>query len=220
MVVGIWTALAYTPCFLLGMALWHRQWHFTGQQALLSLAGFAIAGAVVASHPNLQSFLFRHLPNPVHEDWFGMVWVAFLIPALGWVLGQKSSQTDRRLGDLSYALYLVHWPVITMVRPGLLPLDMTDRGILLSIIFATSLFFFMLIDRPLDACRRKLIARLMTNQSRRTSLSKDAIGAKATGWISSRNGSKLAPFALNDLPRPPPSTRPDPSFGSKKIRGS
>lgn len=89
-----------------------------------------------------------------------MVWTALLLPYLAWQLRQTSAGSDRMLGDFSYALYLLHWPVIALIRPYLWPLDMLDRCVLLVLITAIAALFFKGIDRPANRARLTFIARL------------------------------------------------------------
>lgn len=157
---GIWTILSYLPCFLGGMLLYLRPTVVSRRVAGLSVLVFALAGVAAWVHPGLQSFLIRTQPTSWPEDWFGMVWTALLLPYLAWQLRQTSAGSDRMLGDFSYALYLLHWPVIALIRPYLWPLDMLDRCVLLVLITAIAALFFKGIDRPANRARLTFIARL------------------------------------------------------------
>ncbi|MGB3408688.1 MAG: acyltransferase [Jannaschia sp.] len=157
---GVWTVLSYLPSFCLGMFIWHVRMRASTRHALASLLVFGIAGLVVALVPDLRPLLLKTVAAPVHEDWFGMVWVAMLMPFLAWNVAQRSGPMDMHLGNYSYALYITHWPVIAFLRPVLEPLSLLDRGVILVVVIVVSTLFYMTVDRGWEALRRHLIGRM------------------------------------------------------------
>ncbi len=157
---GIWTALSYAPCFMAGMAAARMRLAVSRAQAHLSVAVFLLAGISAALMPATQAYLIRTAATPWPSDWFGMIWTALLLPYAIWLLTQPSSRADRARGDFSYAIYLIHWPVIALVRPYLWPLSPVDLCLVLAAILAASGLFFAAIDRPANRLRLKLVARL------------------------------------------------------------
>lgn len=157
---GIWTALSYAPCFIAGMAIARTGFVVTRGQARWSLTLFVIAGLLVAMLPQTNAYLIRTAPTTWPSDWFGMLWTALLLPYLAWLLPQTSTRADRMRGDFSYALYLIHWPVIAVVRPHLWPLELLDLCLMLVAILTVSGLFFSLIDRPANRLRGRLVAKL------------------------------------------------------------
>ena len=157
---GLWSVLSYLPPFVIGTLIWHLRARPSGRLALLSVGLFWAIGLWVALTPYLQPLLLRNVDGPFNEDWFGMVWIAVLTPLVIWNVQQESGAFDVHMGNFSYALYITHWPVIALMRPVLQPLSLIDRGVILLIIAAVSLLFYVTIDRGWEHLRRKTIYAL------------------------------------------------------------
>ena len=161
---GLWSVFSYLPPFMIGALVWHLRIKPSGRQAMLGVCLFLAIGLGVALTPYLRPLLLRDIDGPFNEDWFGMVWIMTLIPLLTWNVQQKSDSFDMHLGNFSYALYITHWPVIALMRPVFLPLSLADRGIILLIIAAVSLLFYVAVDRSLEHLRRRTVLALSQSQ--------------------------------------------------------
>lgn len=114
---GLVTALFYLPTFAAGIWLAQSRWQATGGQAIASLLLFVVAGVALVLMPETNAVVIKSgSDQPVFEVRLGhLLWPMLLVPAVAWSVHQYSSARDRWAGDLSYSLYLVHTPVITVM---------------------------------------------------------------------------------------------------------
>lgn len=157
---GFWSVLSYMPPFLIGALIWHFRIKPSGRLAALSLIAFALVGLSVALLPDLAPLLSSSTPSPFNEDWFGMAWVSVLTPFVIWNVQQKSGKFDMHLGNYAYSLYIIHWPVIVMMRPLFNALSLLDRVLILGVIVLISSAFYILVDRNWEKLRRNLLPGL------------------------------------------------------------
>jgi peptidoglycan/LPS O-acetylase OafA/YrhL len=78
---------------------------------------------------------------------------AVIVPPL--FLLSKNSRIDELAGDLSYPVYLVHFPVIYLL-PEMIKMPYGNTVGLLSVVLSTSAFLMLAIERPVDALRHRL----------------------------------------------------------------
>lgn len=153
----IWTALQYLPLFLAGLLIWRQDWRPKGGAALLSVVIFLAAGATFYLTGATRGLI---VSAPLPKPWllFGaMVWALLLIPFVAWNVRQRGGRNDRILGDLSYSLYLTHYPVIATLKvyaPEDFGLDMKLVAVVLSA--TVGLAFWYAIDRPIENWRARL----------------------------------------------------------------
>lgn len=161
--LGLWSVFSYLPPFVIGALVWQLRSRPSGWLALVSVGLFVAVGLLVALTPYLQPLLLREVDGPFNEDWFGMAWIMTLTPFVIWNVQQKSGAFDVHLGNYSYALYITHWPVIALMRPALEPVSMIDRGVILLVITAISLLFYVTIDRGWEHLRRQKVLALASH---------------------------------------------------------
>lgn len=157
LVFEIWTFLSYLPAFVAGALIWRHD--FRPPKALVwgGVALFVIVGTLVFIVPETHALLRRDMLSPFHEDWFGMIWVGCLIPFIAHNVHQPSSSFDMHLGNFSFALYITHWPIIALIRPMLNPLSIADRIMILLVIIAISVAFYVIVDRTLERVRKHVL---------------------------------------------------------------
>lgn len=154
---GIWTVLSYGPAFAMGALIWVWNMNPSRKVAFGSLALFWIIGAVLWLGEGTRAFLLHDQVPPINGDWFGMAWVAVLVPFVAWNVRQRSGPFDRHLGNYSYSLYIVHFPVIWMGSRLLGPVDKVDKIAILGAIVALSVLFYLLVDRPAERMRLRML---------------------------------------------------------------
>lgn len=161
---GAWSFLLYLPAFASGMwlagvqPLAGRAPPLAGRIAMLAGAGgFALLAAFFALSPVTRPLLIKGpgLP-PLAEHLAHQAWALLLLPLVAGVLARPSSRLDRQLGDASYALYLVHSPVITGLGALLALTGLALKLAALPAILFATLALYLWIDVPLESRRRRL----------------------------------------------------------------
>ncbi|QWC56618.1 acyltransferase family protein [Erythrobacter sp. 3-20A1M] len=154
---GLWTALAYAPSFVLGMAIYATRWAPSRGLVLAGLLAFGAVGVLVFLSPTLSALLIKSDPGPIDEDIFGQLWVVFLLPFVAWNVRQQSGPIDRTLGNFSYPLYIIHWPVVALLLPSLAAYGLAGKVVVLGAILMVAIAFYVLVDRPAESLRTRLL---------------------------------------------------------------
>lgn len=157
---GLWTVFQHMPMFLAGALIWTLRAAPSGRQALISVSVFVLIAIWVLSNPDWRPFLLRSEGLLFNEHWFGMIWVSVLVPFVIWNIHQPGGKLDMHMGNFSYALYLVHWPLIVAMRSVMNPLTLAERVLIAATAVLVSLLFYVLVDRNLEHMRRVTIGRL------------------------------------------------------------
>ena len=172
---GIWTFVAFLPSFLVGVLIWSSRIAPSGRWAALSCALFVTVGLVVCLLPETRSLILKSGPvsgyvgwaSKYVDWWFGMAWVMILTPFIAWNVQQKTSGFDMHMGNYSYALYIIHYPVIALSHKIFTIDSIADKVIILGAIFLFSIAFYVLVDRSMERVRRVLLRPLMTQRPAR-----------------------------------------------------
>ncbi len=149
---GIATALKYLPAFVAGLVVYRLMLRANVREAMFSVGAFGVMTVILAAVPLTRPALLKIGIDPIDEDLVAMLWVVPLLPYVVASLRAPSSKLDRFMGDYSYPLYLVHAPVLTALhavgvgKPGAL-----------AAAFLLALLMFVLVDRPLEMFRRRLL---------------------------------------------------------------
>jgi peptidoglycan/LPS O-acetylase OafA/YrhL len=151
---GYWTVLCYLPAFCLGSAMWLIKYKASKAAASVSLALFLIVGIVIWNLPATHSLLIKDIPSAFHEDWFGMMWTAILVPFVSWNVSKASNVIDQHLGRYSYSLYIIHWPLVDHFLPVLtqygaywdLPRSLSKLIMLGLVLLLTTLFYLVIVS--------------------------------------------------------------------------
>jgi peptidoglycan/LPS O-acetylase OafA/YrhL len=155
---GIVTVIKFLPAFAIGMEIQRTRWTPSNRFAHLSLGAFVALSAA-------QIYLSQMHGPWVHSifgawDWDAIfaIWVVVLIPYVAASVHRPSDAEDRRLGDLSYPLYLVHRPVLVWMQILYDWRTPTHVLLALGIIVALTAIFWVAVDRPAERFRKRLLA--------------------------------------------------------------
>lgn len=158
---GVHCVLLYMPAFAAGMALRLTAWRpgpWWTTSSLLAAAAAAAGVALLVPTAIVRPFAL----NSIAEHQGQMLWALLLVPALAALFQRPSGPVDRELGDCSYALYLVHAPVLRLAFSGL-PLLLPGISLLamkligVALVLLATLALRRLVDRPLESWRRGLL---------------------------------------------------------------
>ncbi|RVU34115.1 acyltransferase [Hwanghaeella grinnelliae] len=158
--VGIWTVFMYLPSFAIGIAIYLTDWKPRKTTAYASAAGFILIGVVVWIWDDARPLLLKNTVSPFNEDWFGMIWTAALIPFYAFNVAQKSGKLDRHFGNMSYALYITHWPVIALYGHFFGPIQTPDKVIVLAVVALSTCIFYAIVEVPSEKVRASIVSKL------------------------------------------------------------
>ncbi|MEO0566853.1 MAG: acyltransferase [Pseudomonadota bacterium] len=158
---GVETALVYLPLFLAGAAVYLYDITPSGTAARLSLGFFILAGFVVAAIPVLRPFVIYGHETHFPDLLFSMAWGLLLVPFIAVNVRQHSSLTDRHLGNMSYVIYLVHFPIIK-IAGEILGRDMTDAEKIpfFVVVLLVSWLIYILLDVHFERWRKVIVNAL------------------------------------------------------------
>jgi len=162
---GIWTVCSYLPSFAIGAAIWAYDWRPSKRMAYLSLALFVAVGAASMIWEETRPLLIKSGEHSAEVDWFGIAWTALLAPFFAYNVAQPSSKNDQHAGNLSYALYITHWPVVAAFAYWFGPIDAVEKGATFATIVAVTAVFYVLIDRPCENFRKFAVARRLRTRT-------------------------------------------------------
>ena len=152
------TALQYLPAFAAGCAIFLYDIKVTRPVAMASAAIFLTIGVILALNAVTVGVVFNYPLRTPYVRLASLCWALSLIPFVAWNVRQPGGRLDRALGDFSYSLYLVHFPIIKTVRMWLAP----DNGYLLTLTqiaasFAGATLFYFLVDRFFERLRGRAL---------------------------------------------------------------
>lgn len=128
-------------------------YHFIYKRAAMGVAEYSVAVAAVIS----MSLTNTYLP------WWQAILFMFAIPGLFNLT--KNNVVDRAIGELSYPVYILHFPILLLIKAilpnadgGALPHPMT--GAITALVATTGgVIVHYGIEKPIDRIRQRLAAR-------------------------------------------------------------
>ena len=155
---GLSQVLAYLPLFLAGMAIYLRDLRVSVWAALLSVATFALVGALALKSPELRPYVVMGSGDAASDKLFAITWVLTLLPFLAWCVHRPDRGLDRLLGSMAYPLFLIHYPMIVLGK-ALLERDFStyEKPLLLLAALAVALAVYLFVGRYFEALRRNVI---------------------------------------------------------------
>lgn len=150
--------LIYLPIFLAGAAIYLFDLRATQRLARVSILIFLIAGGVGVMLPEVRPYMIFGTGASVADKYFALAWSITLLPFIAYNVRQPSSAMDRRLGNLSYSIYLVHFPAIILFN-FYLGREMTapEKSLFLLAILAISIVLYAVVDVRFEALRRAIL---------------------------------------------------------------
>lgn len=167
-VTGIVSVLKFMPAFAVGMALHRTQWSPDDRTSTLSLVLFVGLAIIQADLWEADYPVMRAIFGGWNDHALAGLWIAPLIPYLAASLHRQSDAADRRRGDLSYPLYLVHLPVLLALQH--IYDWRTGFGVLvmLALMALATTVLWLGIDRPAERFRKAVMANRLSRGYRTT----------------------------------------------------
>lgn len=158
LIYGIETVFFYLPIFLAGVALYRFNINTGHHVAMAAVCAFCLVGIAAAVTPSLHNFVIRGSGNTLNDKLFALFWVLPLLPFIAFNVQQRSGRIDRHLGNISYTIYLVHFP-LTWMPAILFGRSMTDpeKLIYILVVLAFSLAIYLLLELRFESWRRRII---------------------------------------------------------------
>ncbi len=157
---GISLVFVALPAFVAGMAMHLGRLRAGRTWALGSVIVFAAAcGGALLFPATRGAVIYTPSDSPVIP--IAVVLSLALAPFVLWTIQCRSRGLDRLMGDFSYALYLVHYPLI-IAAGHLLGRDFgpVTKLALIVLSLVLSAAFFVLVDRPLERVRQGIMAKV------------------------------------------------------------
>jgi peptidoglycan/LPS O-acetylase OafA/YrhL len=159
------TVFSYLGFFVAGMA--HSIWDITPSNKFAAASGLGAIAIIVILlvFPQLRGIVMQKQLGPMTDyNEIGSVLMGFLlVPYAMWTVRRPSDQFDKPMGDMSYILYLFHWPVV-----GIYGYYVADLPPVQKLIFALlavtvmamgTTLIWRYFDRPIDAWRDRFIRK-------------------------------------------------------------
>ena len=164
---GIETVAAYAPLFVAGAVICSWEMRAGPRLAAASVAAFMLLGAAAYSAPEFRPFVLGGSGNAEHDKMFALCWAILLAPFVAWNVRQASGSLDRHAGNLSYSVYLIHYPLIVILREALGG-DLSDAQKLafLVLIVPVSVAFYLIFDLSFERMRRRLLRTMDSSGER------------------------------------------------------
>ncbi len=164
---------------------------------LLELFGVAALVGTVLLFLRMQDFdptLYRG-GDLAASFCFAVLIAAVAHPATG--IGQALGVAPLRwIGERSYGIYLWHWPVVALMRPGV-DISWTGPGVVVlqaAIVLAAAALSYRYVEQPI---RTRRLQRWLAEHSRRMRL--ELVGAGAMGLVAAFAILFVTPAALNPV---------------------
>jgi peptidoglycan/LPS O-acetylase OafA/YrhL len=156
---GVFLLLCFLPCFLVGILIWQTGYSPNRRAAVLGAFAFAGVAIILGILPQTRFLVINREVTSWWSDLFAMLWVIPLVPFIAWNVRQPSSRLDTHLGNISFPLYVVHFPVIAILSEYLDTTRLPVKVAIFGVVMMSSLVAYVGIDRPIETMRRRLTLR-------------------------------------------------------------
>lgn len=140
------------------MSLYLMKGRISARTACISLASFILFFAVCCLIPAIRpQTIASGRPELIDPDIFAMIWACLLIPYVGASVKKRSNHIDRMLGDSSYPLYLIHWPIIRLAGEFVAVAGILTKSLIFACILLCAAALYLIVDRPMESLRRRFL---------------------------------------------------------------
>lgn len=159
------TVALYLSFFLLGMLCHCFRWTPSRRIAVAALILGVLWVSILVALPATRSVIIGGvMKNDMYRQWneiSNAVLAVIVLPLTVWTALLKSDAYDRMLGDMSYTLYLIHSPLLTLYAYWFGHLSALDRLpywiLMVGAVLIASWALWRWIDAPLIALRNRYL---------------------------------------------------------------
>lgn len=158
---GVQTVLVYLPLFLSGSIIFLYDFSVSRSAARLSIGLFIVAGLIAVAIPILRPFVIYGSGSNFGDLIFALFWGFTLLPFVAFNVRQPSTSSDYHLGNMSYVIYLVHFPIIKITEV-LLDRDMADyeKPLYFVVVLLVSWLIYFALDVYYERWRKNTVRAL------------------------------------------------------------
>jgi len=154
--------LTYIVFFMAGMAAASSNWKPSGKLGISSLGITAFLIAACLASPWRGVLLVGRHPGPLasYQPGMNVALALLLIPYAIYTTSQRGFRTDGMFGDLSYVVYLLHWPAVLWVgqHSDRLEHKLLYSTMALVLVLMVSLGIWRFYDRPINNMRVRWVS--------------------------------------------------------------
>jgi peptidoglycan/LPS O-acetylase OafA/YrhL len=151
---GWLTALAFTPAFAGGVLVQQARWQVPGRAAAVSVIAFLLVGLLLWLVSSTRLMIIK-AAQPWWLDLAYTGWCLLLLPYVAWNVHRPSPPIDREMGNLSFPLYLVHFPMVALAARWA-GHGYTGKALALLLTIAATGLLYVVVDRPVERWRSQL----------------------------------------------------------------
>ncbi len=163
------TALPYLVFFAIGVVSASHEWAPNARFASLSLLATIMFVLICVSSPLSSIILGGAHPGPYHSynEAACVIVGCLMAPFALWTVRNKGGTLDSLYGDISFIVYMIHWPVLKFFNTG--GISVLDKLMQISgalaVVLALTLLIWFCVDRPMNKLRRKWVAQRLEARS-------------------------------------------------------
>jgi peptidoglycan/LPS O-acetylase OafA/YrhL len=165
--------LPYLVFFAIGTAAATFRWRPTKRLALLALATSAATFVLCIASPYRGILLGGVNAGPLYafNDIFEILLAISMTPWALYTTERKGCRLDGMFGDLSFIVYLLHWPLINAMSVGVgsYPQRVVKICAAAILVYAFAWIIWRWFDRPIDDIRSRWVVRSLSPRTSSTS---------------------------------------------------
>jgi peptidoglycan/LPS O-acetylase OafA/YrhL len=164
--VGDWAVTSFAVFFAVGAWIAVKNWEPSSLSVMISLVITLVLFVVCLTVPGLEGVLLggaNPAPEFAFNKFFNEVVAVVMVPCAFFTVYQQSPRSDKMFSDLSYIVYLAHWPAVVLLGvwfgslPPLARLPYVIGTIVGVLLF--SFFLWLCVDRPANVWRTRMVAK-------------------------------------------------------------
>ncbi len=143
--------------FVIGLTAAATSWKPSPRLVTASLILLPLLFALCLLSPWRYVIYMQTPPNPMqnYNDAINALFALIAMPIAFYTTSQKGGRHDSTFGELSYIIYLLHWPFVVLFPPraSTFALRTLERIVVVIVVLALSYVILRVFDKPLNRMR-------------------------------------------------------------------